>query len=634
LLALGAGLVVRVQRERRTTALADAGSSAARTSAAGGLIYVLVPGIENRTQDPVLDATLEVVLATALSDSSALDPYAGPELRTLVTELGAAAGGTDESIGRALAARCGCRVVNVGGAISLRGRRYVLSLTATDSVTGGQVFARTTDEVDGSELVAVVGRLAWEIRRALGESPPHDPALLEQTSMSRSLEADHEYALGMAGLRGLRLSDPIVHFERAVAVDPDFTLAHTGLCLSEWNENRWVEADRQCVMAMQGAARLGRRQRLRLEADYYATLGDYDRSITAYRDILRLWPGDTSANVNLTETYKLKRDLPAMLEQARVAARGHPSMFIARANLANAYLLTGDFVGAERETQSVFRELAGESSELYIVLALAQVAFGRTADAAASYQKMDALYPWLERECLSDLAIYEGRLDDAQQLLEHGIASDVEGKRVDAAGVKWAMLAELYLRRGDRGGAVRAATHVQSNDAPEARYAAAAVRIAAGQKGSTLVQELQLLEYSGVDRRMLAKLLEGWLQLARGQSRDAAAAFRGSLEICESWLGHFALGRAQLEGGQFDEATKEFETCITRRGEATEVFVNNEASLRYLGTAYYYLGRARDGAGRPDAAEAYRDFLALEPNAQHDPLADDARKRASSGDMK
>lgn len=68
---------------------------------------------------------------------------------------------------------------------------------------------------------------------------------------------------------------------------------------------------------------------------------------------------------------------------------------------------------------------------------------------------------------------------------------------------------------------------------------------------------------------------------------------------------------------------------LKRRGEATALFLNDEPSYRYFVPVYYYQGRAREGLLRPDAAEAYKNYLAIRGDSR-DPLTQDAKRRLAA----
>ena len=97
--------------------------------------------------------------------------------------------------------------------------------------------------------------------------------------------------------------------------------------------------------------------------------------------------------------------------------------------------------------------------------------------------------------------------------------------------------------------------------------------------------------------------------------------------MLDSWLAHFDLARAYIAAEAYTDASTELETCIRRRGEATDIYIDEQQTFRYFPPAYYYLGRALEGLKSVRAADAYKNFLALKvPNA-HDPMVDDAKKR-------
>jgi tetratricopeptide (TPR) repeat protein len=123
------------------------------------------------------------------------------------------------------------------------------------------------------------------------------------------------------------------------------------------------------------------------------------------------------------------------------------------------------------------------------------------------------------------------------------------------------------------------------------------------------------------------KLIEGDLQLSHGNARQAIQLYKESERLLDSWLVHLDLARGYIAAGAFTEASTELETCLKRRGEATDIYIDEQQTFRYFPATYYYLGRALEGLKSSGAADAYKNFLAMKvPNA-HDPMVDDTRKR-------
>jgi hypothetical protein len=101
--------------------------------------------------------------------------------------------------------------------------------------------------------------------------------------------------------------------------------------------------------------------------------------------------------------------------------------------------------------------------------------------------------------------------------------------------------------------------------------------------------------------------------------------------VLDSWIGHFGLGRAYLTAADFTNAQTEFDACVSRKGEATNILADDIPTYRVMATARYYMGRAQEGQGSPAAAaaaqESYKAFIAMKQRGDEQGLVADARKR-------
>jgi predicted Zn-dependent protease len=111
---------------------------------------------------------------------------------------------------------------------------------------------------------------------------------------------------------------------------------------------------------------------------------------------------------------------------------------------------------------------------------------------------------------------------------------------------------------------------------------------------------------------------------------DAIDELQAAEQLHDSWIVHQMRGQVYQAAGSFPQASAEWEICVRRRGgEATDVFLADTSSLRYLPPAYYWLARAQEAAGAKEAAAAsFGEYLKIRGHADSsDPLAADARKR-------
>ena len=45
-----------------------------------------------------------------------------------------------------------------------------------------------------------------------------------------------------------------------------------------------------------------------------------------------------------------------------------------------------------------------------------------------------------------------------------------------------------------------------------------------------------------------------------------------------------------MEAGQFVEVLAQFQLCVNRKGEVTDLFIDDKSTIRYFPPAYYWLG--------------------------------------------
>ena len=123
------------------------------------------------------------------------------------------------------------------------------------------------------------------------------------------------------------------------------------------------------------------------------------------------------------------------------------------------------------------------------------------------------------------------------------------------------------------------------------------------------------------------KIVRGDLALQGGDKKEAINMFTSANQLVDTWIGHFELGRAYLEASMFVEADSELDRCMTRRGEALEIFQDSTPTFAYFPPLYYYQGRVREGLKSPGYSEPYQTYIGIRGKAGEDPLLADIRRR-------
>jgi tetratricopeptide (TPR) repeat protein len=529
---------------------------------AAAQVTALVMTVDNRTGQPDLDR-LDVVLEYALRRSRRFDPLAGQALQTMAAEL-AQRPVPLEQLARTLSSRSGRKVLDVHGSVAARTTGLGVSLAATDGATGAVVFTRTLDVVAPADVVPALAELASGLREALGDSVPADA--VRETGLSTSLQADHEFAVGLAAHRSGDDAAAVAHYQTAVSHDAEFAVAHADLALSYWNLGRYSDASGEYKRAHELVDRMSERDRLRFLADYYETAdGRLDRAIGAYRDLLELWPEDATARLNLAAAYDERREVKKALDIEQGIVRKHPRDLFARSNMITYLLEAGAFERARVEGQQIISEFEHPFPQTYEYIAIAASLLGKTDEANDAYSKLPTIDARLGVVYVADQALADGRLPEAKGMLEHAIADDRAHDREDAIEAKQVLLAEIALRDGNaRAARTLAASIVRE---PHHRYLAARVLISTGDTEGALATAGKLAEDISPLTRVYSQLVRGEIALASGHPDEALARAKEARQIVDLVEARELAARALLATHQERDARAELETCYARRGE-------------------------------------------------------------------
>jgi eukaryotic-like serine/threonine-protein kinase len=322
--------------------------------------------------------------------------------------------------------------------------------------------------------------------------------------------------------------------------------------------------------------------------------------------------------------------MPKAVEAARKAVELAPKDLMARNNYSLYACYTGDFQTCEREGREV-RKLNPSSEDGFLLLGYAQIGQGQLTQATETYQelqKLSARGASLAASALANIALYEGRYRQAQQILESGITADLAAKEPDQAADKFAMLASVELLQGAKQPALAAANKAIANSQSEKmRFLVGRIFVDAGEiaKGRELAATLGSQLQS--EPQAYSKLILGEAALKEHDPKQALQLFTEAQKLVDIWIVHFDLGRAYLDAGAFAEADSEFDRCIKRRGEVLELFSDDMPTYSYLPAVHYFQGRARDGLKSPGAADSYRTYLSIRGKAGEGPLVPEIRHR-------
>ncbi len=593
---------------------------------------------ENKTGDAVFDQTLRHGLAVQLEQSPFLRLLSDDSIKQTVrlmnrppeTRL------TPE-IAREICERTGSTAV-LEGSIAGLGSQYVLWLRARNCDTGDVLAQAQAQAGRKEEVLNALSRIALQIRTRLGESlvtiQGHSTPLEQATTPS--LEALKAYTAGRSAIYAHGGAAGIPHFQRAIAIDPQFAMAYGDLSITYWNmgqtdlamdytrkayelRDRVSDRERRWLLFLYDRQVTGNlpRELQNLESwvqayprDWlpYAVLGgwgtqgtgQYEKGIQAAQQALRLNPDNSFSYVMAIHYSFLDRFAEAadILRQAAARKLEIPDYLVVRYYLA---FFKGDRPGMDREIARAPSEHAED---------------------------------WMSHNQALVLA-HSGQMRQARSMWERAIAMAQQAGKTENAALYKASEAVCEAHFGNTAAAKeRARAALQLAKGRDVEYAAAYALTLSGDSSASqrLAADLEkrFPEDTPVQFEYLPTL--GALSaLAHRAPSDAVERLQKALPYDFALPGTaffakfgglypaYVRGEAYLKTRQGREAAAEFQKVLDHRGI---VYADPIGALAHL-----QLGRALVLAGdKSKAKTAYRDFLTLWKDADQDlPILNQAR---------
>jgi tetratricopeptide (TPR) repeat protein len=501
----------------------------------------------------------------------------------------------------------------------------VIELTADDARSGRRVVTLSETAETQRLVPAAAGRLAVALRRALGDDPVDD-ADAKPVGCSESIDAIHELTAAGAQLHEGKYEEAAAHARLAIKADPGFAEAHMTLGVLLFDLERRADGQRELKEAADHVEGVSDHRRLLILGLDHAVMEDFDKAAPEFAELVARWPFDDGQVMNLAEMYMGMGDVDRALTTIRTAVRETPTV-LEREDLARFELAAGHFEVAATEARRIQADFPSHPPDLAGWLAIAEALQGHRDAALEAYRDLERADAHGAVIAEADFAMFEGRFDDAAALLGGRLATELKSHS-EATAKAWALLAELRSLQGDKAGALEAAQHVPMSSDTSTLFRAASVLARIGAQKLAADAATSLLAHPGLHARIFSTLLSGDELRAEGRVREAVRAIESG-HPGELWLTHASLAQAELDAGAFEDAERELELCQSRMGEGADALLDTTPTIRYLPGIRYALARVREGLGRADAKKAYEEFLAMEPNAQHDPRVLDAKKRLS-----
>jgi tetratricopeptide (TPR) repeat protein/tRNA A-37 threonylcarbamoyl transferase component Bud32 len=596
-------------------------------------VKVLIADFENKTGDPVFDGALEQTFAIGLEGAPFVVLYDRGQARQLAGQLDPRAEGKlDKDTALLVGRREGVNVV-VQAVIEQdkSGGGYTIRTRAVDPVSTDVLAENSENIPTKAGVLKAADILAGRLRASLEGVPVESiKEISKETFTAASLEAMKAYARAQDMTTAGKDEEAIKEYLKALEIDPNLGRAYAGLAVVYRNRGELGEARKYYDKAMGFLDQMTDREKFRTRGGYYFVNRNYKKAIEEFAALRSQFPMDLAGFINLPLAYFYARDMAKAFEEGKKAVEAYPDRVNPLYNLTWYAIAADRLDEAEAAAQKVIK-LDSSFAEAHVCLALIRLMRGRASDASVEYSRLRGEEPYatsLGAAGLADLALYEGRQDEAQKILDSAIPADIKNNLNAFATQKKLVLAEVLASRGRPTEALKAVDEALTGASDDSVvFTSALIMIGAGKEDRARNLAATLVARPSPEPQAYARLVEGEIDLRQGHLPEAIKKFHEAQIQVDTWVGHVALGRAYLAAGQFTEAYSEFESCLKRSGEAASVFLDDLPTMRRLPQVYYYLGRAQEGLKIGAAKESYKKFLEIKILAGGDPLVEDAKRR-------
>jgi tetratricopeptide (TPR) repeat protein len=194
---------------------------------------IVLAEFTNTTGDAVFDDTLRQGLAVQLQQSPFLSLISEDRIRRTLPLMNQPADARlTPDVARVVCVRTGGAAV-LAGSIAALGSQYVLGLRATDCASGDILADEQAQASRKEDVLSTLSQMATRFRTLVGESrvtiEKHSTSLQDATTPSLDAWKAYAAASRVRFTSGADASRPL--FERAIAIDPNFAMAHARLGL-------------------------------------------------------------------------------------------------------------------------------------------------------------------------------------------------------------------------------------------------------------------------------------------------------------------------------------------------------------------------------------------------------------------
>jgi tetratricopeptide (TPR) repeat protein len=206
---------------------------------------------------------------------------------------------------------------------------------------------------------------------------------------TKSADAKSEFLQGRDLSEKLLAQDSLQHFDKAIALDPDFATAELARANNSPTAKEFFEHLNKAVSL---ADKTTDGEKLLILANQAGANGDAGKQKDYLEKLVAQFPNDERAHFNIGNYYFGQQDFGSAIEQYRKATEIAPSYSPAYNILGYAYRQQGDYAGAEQAFKKYIELIPGDPNP-YDSYAELLLKMGRYDDSIAQYRKALSIDP-------------------------------------------------------------------------------------------------------------------------------------------------------------------------------------------------------------------------------------------------
>ncbi len=383
---------------------------------------LLISDFENQTGDPHFDRALGTAFSVSLQQSRAVTIYSRLQTQSALRLMKRSdADPITAAVGREICQRENLHALLVPG-ITRAGNEYRVTAQLIDPSTGVAVRSYSESARDPDHILDAMDSISKQIRRDLGESRyeiRRNYRPLPQVTTS-SMQALEDYVDASQSFSRGRIHDANRMYQAAVAADPGFAMAWSGLAYMDYSFyiNRPDLGEKAFRTALSLEGRTTEREHAWIEMRYAESQGRIDDALQLYRQFLQRFPDDWSAEYSYARLLRMHGHAQEAVPMYQQLISQQPDNAANWIELATAFTDLNQWTQSEQAYEKAFavdpsQLLNADFNHEYGVTLI------RAGNDAKAEQVFLALlgktntYPYGQRS-LALLDIYHGKLESAR----------------------------------------------------------------------------------------------------------------------------------------------------------------------------------------------------------------------------